>query len=146
MKELLFLCSGNYYRSRFAEILFNHLVQETALDWSAESRGIVAQWSRNPGPISQAALRGLEARGILHRTARYPMQLKESDLVGAARVIALYELEHRPMMDAYFPAWTERVTYWQVPDLGEMDSDAALGLIEENVRLLLQALNTLPSP
>lgn len=144
MKEVLFLCSGNYYRSRFAEILFNHLVQETDLAWSADSRGIVAQWSHNPGPISQATLHGLAARGILHRTARYPMQLKESDLFRAERVIALYELEHRPMLDEYFPAWTERVTYWQVPDLGDMDADAALALIEENVRLLLQTINTLP--
>ncbi len=140
MNTVLFLCSGNYYRSRFAEILFNQLAQENDLAWRADSRGIVAQWSHNPGPISQEALRGLAQRGISHRAARYPMQLTEQDLADAAHVFALYEIEHRGMLDAYFPDWTERVTYWQVPDLGEMDSDTALALIEHNVRSLVQEL------
>ena len=62
--RILFLCSGNYYRSRFAELLFNHLAQENDLEWSADSRGIIAAASRNPGPISQATLDGLAARSI----------------------------------------------------------------------------------
>ena len=144
MNQVLFLCSGNYYRSRFAEILFNHLAQETDLDWYAESRGIVAQWSNNPGPISQHALRGLEARTIMHRTARYPMQLTEKDLARATQIVALYQVEHRPMMDAYFPEWTERLTYWDVPDLGEMDAEEGLALIEQNVRAFIAALRVTP--
>lgn len=141
MNTVLFLCSGNYYRSRFAEIYFNHLANETELDWRAESRGIVAQWSKNPGPVSPETLRGLAARSIRSGATRYPMQLGEHDLTRAARVIALYEIEHRGMLDAYFPAWSDRVTYWQVPDLGELDPGDALALIERNTRALVNELS-----
>src|SRR5688500_5812497 len=36
---ILFLCSGNYYRSRFAELLFNHLVAKAGLSYRADSAG-----------------------------------------------------------------------------------------------------------
>ena len=39
-ETVLFLCTGNYYRSRFAEMLFNHLAVESQLNWKADSRGI----------------------------------------------------------------------------------------------------------
>lgn len=136
MQEVLFLCSGNYYRSRFAEIFFNHLADKLKLHWRAESRGIVAQWSRNPGPISPETLRRLAARNIAVPAPRYPIQLAEHDLMRAAHIIALYEDEHRPMMDAYFPHWTARTEFWNVPDVGEMDAAAALALAERNVEML----------
>lgn len=140
MNTVLFLCSGNYYRSRFAEILFNDLAQENDLAWRADSRGIVAQWSHNPGPISSEALRGLAARNITVHAPRYPVQLTEHDLTRAAHIIALYDIEHRGMLDAYFPAWTERVEFWNVPDLGDMQADEALALMEANVRNLIDEL------
>lgn len=137
MQQVLFLCSGNYYRSRFAEILFNHLAAKNDLEWCAESRGIVAQWSHNPGPISQETLRGLAARKIAVHAPRYPVQLTEQDLRRAAHIIALYETEHRPMMDAYFPQWTARTEFWNVPDLGELDAATALALMDEKVQRLI---------
>lgn len=136
MQQVLFLCSGNYYRSRFAEILFNHFAEQSNLNWRAESRGIVAQWSRNPGPIAPEALRALAARKIVVPAPRYPIQLTEHDLTRAAHIIALYQDEHRPMMDAYFPQWTARTEFWNVPDLGEMDAATALALAERNVEML----------
>ena len=54
---LLFLCTGNYYRSRFVELLFNHQATRAALSWRAESRGIALDLGvNNRGPISLAAL------------------------------------------------------------------------------------------
>ena len=40
MKTLLFLCTGNYYRSRYAEELFNHRAAPAGLNWRAQSRGL----------------------------------------------------------------------------------------------------------
>jgi hypothetical protein len=36
-KNVLFLCTGNYYRSRFAEILFNSVAGRMGLPWSGVS-------------------------------------------------------------------------------------------------------------
>ena len=50
---VLFLCTGNYYRSRFAEVLFNHVAGERGLGWRAESRGLdLAGGVNNMGPQS----------------------------------------------------------------------------------------------
>lgn len=144
MKRLLFLCSGNYYRSRFAEILFNHLADELELDWHADSRGIVAQSSFNPGPIAEATRRGLEARNIPLGAVRYPMQLTHDDLERADRVVALYDTEHRPMLRQYFPDAPDHIEFWLVPDLDEMGPEQALMLIEQNVQSLLNELRQTP--
>ena len=40
-KFVLFLCTGNYYRSRFAESLFNSVAGKMGLPWRASSRGKV---------------------------------------------------------------------------------------------------------
>ncbi len=142
--RILFLCSGNYYRSRFAELYFNHLAQENDLDWQADSRGIIAEMSRNPGPIAQATLDGLAARSVPVDAQRYPRQLTDADFAHADRIIALYEREHRPMLAQHFPHSNHPIEFWDVPDLDEASADEALAVIEKNVRALIQALAQTP--
>jgi protein-tyrosine phosphatase len=64
MKQVLFLCSGNYYRSRFAEHLFHWLAEKSDLPWRADSRGLRAGKYGNIGPISRFAVEGRKLRGI----------------------------------------------------------------------------------
>lgn len=42
-ETVLFLCTGNYYRSRFAEIYFNALAAQRGSPWRADSR-VAAVW------------------------------------------------------------------------------------------------------
>ncbi len=42
-KTVLFLCTGNYYRSRFAEILFNSVAGNMGLPWQASSKGLALE-------------------------------------------------------------------------------------------------------
>jgi translation initiation factor 1 len=37
-KTVLFLCTGNYYRSRFAEVLFNSVARKMGLPWEVVAR------------------------------------------------------------------------------------------------------------
>src|SRR6185312_8984112 len=54
--RVLFLCTGNYYRSRYAEELFNHFAKIEGLDWRAFSRGATERGSPgNMGPMSRFA-------------------------------------------------------------------------------------------
>ena len=64
--KVLFLCTGNYYRSRFAEEYFNHLSLANGSPWRAESRGLAASFPRprNPGTISPHVIDALQNLGL----------------------------------------------------------------------------------
>lgn len=141
---LLFLCTGNYYRSRFAEILFNARAIQAQIDWQAISRGLdTGRITRDFGPISLNTINGLKDRDIpLEGDVRYPIQLEETDLEQASCVIALYEPEHRPYLESGFPGWADRIEYWNIPDREYASVDQALAEIEENVLELIAQLKT----
>jgi protein-tyrosine phosphatase len=140
--RVLFLCTGNYYRSRFAELLFNALAVDAGLAWTACSRGLATEWGiRNDGPISAHALAGLAVRGIkVPPSIRPPRQLLVEDLVSADLVIALNEPEHRPLLEERFPDWAERAELWQIHDLDRCPAEVALPEIELQVRVLVERL------
>jgi protein-tyrosine phosphatase len=146
MNTLLFLCTGNYYRSRFAELVFNAMATEQRLHWQAVSRGLALEKGvKNVGPISQTALATLGALGVtVHATLRYPLQVHESDLSSADLIIALQEAEHRPLLHERYPAWVDKVTYWHVRDMVPSPTYNPLQEIEQEVRHLIHRLAQSP--
>ena len=140
-KTVLFLCTGNYYRSRFAHILFNHLAAQRGIDWRAASRGLKIGWPGNIGSISIYTEKRLAELGVSWDDCRHmPMQCRECDLADAAMVIALKEAEHRAMLREKFAGWEERVIYWHVHDVDAATPDVALKEIETLVRELIARL------
>jgi predicted translation initiation factor SUI1 len=130
-KTVLFLCTGNYYRSRFAESLFNSVAGKTGLSWRATSRGLALERGvDNVGPMAVSAVRALEALGICagEDCARAPTQVTADDFGAAHRVVALKRDEHLPLLQERFPAWADKVEFWQVDDAPE-----GLALIEQEV-------------
>ena len=144
MYKLLFLCTGNYYRSRFAELLFNALAPAHHLPWQAFSRGVALDMGvGNVGPMSPLAIHTLQARGITSDGfTRYPMQVQEDDLQGAQIIIALQEAEHRPYLSARYPAWVDQVEYWHVRDCVPTLAYDPLQEITCAVRQLIARLST----
>lgn len=143
LRTVLFLCTGNYYRSRFAEGLFNHLAPQMDLAWRADSRGLAVGRSElvNIGPISSHTLEAFEQRAIpVPEPIRYPRLATVQDFASAGQVIALKEAEHRPLIRQHFPAWEHRITYWHVHDLDEAPPDSALAEIDTLVHALLARL------
>lgn len=141
MNQVLFLCSANYYRSRFAEHLFNWLADSNGLRWRADSRGLMVGHWGNLGPISHYTVERLHALRIpIHAEPRGPIQLTQGDLVESDLVVAVKEVEHRQMVADLFPAWTDRVEYWQIDDIDCAQPDAALPLLEDAVRALVERL------
>jgi len=138
--KVLFLCTGNYYRSRFAELLFNHWAVAQGLAWVADSRALALELGvNNVGPISPYAVAGLQARGIPFATEhRLPQQVTDADLQAATLVIALDRNEHQRYVVECIAHWAERIHYWEVPDLHALTADEALSRIETQVMALLQ--------
>lgn len=141
--QVLFLCTGNYYRSRFAELLFNHLATEQGLGWVADSRGVATELGiHNVGPISPYTVARLQAMGVpLPATMRFPQQVTEADLQAATLTIALDHTEHLPYMIERLPAWADRIDYWEVADLHALTATEALGRIEQAVIDLVARCN-----
>jgi low molecular weight protein-tyrosine phosphatase len=142
MNSLLFLCTGNYYRSRYAEELFNHGAARGGLRWTAQSRGLaIERGIDNVGTFSPFALEALQERGLVARGARrLPLQCTTIDLVAASHIVALDESEHRPLMVERFPDWVSRVEYWQVGDIEVVPPKVALSSIDSQINALLVRL------
>ncbi|MGA2639102.1 hypothetical protein [Methylocella sp.] len=88
MKVVLFLCTGNYYRSRFAEEFFNFVAPDECPGWTAVSRGIAVDLGvNNIGPIARSTAQALEKRGITLNLslARIPLQLESPGAEGGRR-------------------------------------------------------------
>lgn len=127
-RRILFLCTGNYYRSRFAEEYWNDRAERMALGWWADSRALASPPSLgNPGTMSAGALAELARLGIRVRGAeRSPRAVRGEEFALYARVIALDGDEHRPMLAGSHPTETERVEYWDIGDLWKEHPAAAM--------------------
>lgn len=144
MKKLLFLCTGNYYRSRFAEILFNERAERNGLNWRASSHGIASEINRlrNPSPISQYAITGLAALNITPADpVRFPQKATKEELETADYIIALSEKEHRPMLKANYPEFCGEVEFWEIGDVDIESSEDALQRLQHKVMRLIENLN-----
>jgi len=140
--KILFLCTGNYYRSRFAENVFNFEAEKTGLKWHADSRGLnLNLLPPNFQNISPYTAQALKARNIpFDINQRRPLWLREEDLIHSDRVIALDKTEHHPILKKNFPAWVDRVEYWSIHDLDKSPADDALSGIENAVLALIKSL------
>jgi protein-tyrosine phosphatase len=140
VRQVLFLCTGNYYRSRLAEELFNHAAQATGLDWQASSRGLARVPSpENVGPMSIFSRQALAVRGICP-SERMPIVCQIGDLMSADLVVALKEAEHRRLLADRFPGWESRATYWHVHDIDVGDPADAIAMVDELIRGLISDL------
>lgn len=141
MQLVTFLCSANFYRSRFAEHLFNHLAPAAGIPWRADSRGLRVGFWGDVGAISEFTVDALQARGIaVEAEPRYPIPLTLADLVKSHLVVAVKEVEHRAMVQEQFPDWVDTVEYWDVDDIDCATPDEALEYLEHRVRALIERL------
>jgi protein-tyrosine phosphatase len=139
---VLFLCTGNYYRSRFAEVLFNALAAGEKVSLHAESRGLATELGvNNIGPLSPHALKELQRLGLGDGTiTRFPLPVSEDDFSKADLIVALDEDEHLDMMRQRHPEWADRVEYWNVRDLWAAPPEEALPAIGRLVETLVKRL------
>ncbi|MEI9952967.1 MAG: low molecular weight phosphatase family protein [Pseudomonadota bacterium] len=119
-RRVLFLCSGNYYRSRFAELFFNHLAEAAGVAYRADSAGLWPEChTHNPGPMSPHTIAALRERGVrLPAVLRTPRDVQQSDIEQSTITVALKEAEHRSLVMTRFPALLDRVEFWHVDDVG----------------------------
>ena len=141
-RRVLFLCSGNYYRSRFCEEHFNHHATASRLGWQAISRALRPKPATlNPGPMSPFAVEYLRQRGIRPSNhLRLPLEVTEFDWHTSDVVIAMNDPEHRPLAQSAWPSHAARVRYWTVADIDELAPTPALHRLQRHVTSLVDEL------
>ena len=144
MKTVLFLCTGNYYRSRFAEIFFNWHASRQELPWRATSRGLALN-EMNLGHMSHFTFERLASLQMpVEDYLRDPKDLDASDLRSADHVVAVKASEHRPLISDRFRDWLDRIEFWEVHDIDCARPEEALPHLEKEVLGLIQRLNASP--
>lgn len=130
VRRVLFVCTGNFFRSAFAEHYFNHLAavnrslpagdpRRKTVAWVAESRGLdPAQLSptQRAARMSQYTQARLRQLGIPVPTdpatrlpAHTPRRLTVPDLERCERVVAMHDASHRPMLRRFLARGGDRV-------------------------------------
>ncbi|MEI6563235.1 MAG: low molecular weight phosphatase family protein [bacterium] len=116
--HILFVCTGNFYRSRFAEEYFNYKAKQLGLACRAESRGTIVVPGADPGPpgMSPTTLVKLEERGIKPAgTNRCRMALSTNDISRFDVFVALNGAEQLEAMKRVgYPA--QRTISWDIQD------------------------------
>ncbi len=139
--KVLFICTGNFYRSRFAEAIFNYHQPE---GWRAFSRGLAIHLAE--GDLSPFTKEGLTERNIpFEMTGPTRVTLTEADLHAADLRIALDKEEHLEMIREQFPAWESKIEFWDVPDTHLRHPPTAMANIEAKVKELLVRLPVMTS-
>lgn len=139
-KQILFVCTGNYYRSRFAEALFNQKAREAHLDWRAVSRGLRLVPSQHG--ISSLARQELYDRGVPQELCEgAPKALAKEDMEKSGYIVLMDEAEHRPMLEKQFPIRDDRkIHYWHIGESGKMNPAKACQAMSQNIEELLRTL------
>ncbi len=97
--SVLFLCTGNYYRSRFSELWFNHLAERRELGWRAMSRALgLDEHPELLGPMAASAREKLAGLRVMVGPARLPIQVIDSELEAATLVVGIKRAEHEPRL------------------------------------------------
>jgi len=138
-KQILFLCTWNYYRSRFAEIYFNWHASQLNLDWIADSRGLALP-ETTPSTISRYTSDFLTQIRIPFDPARTPMDAAEQDFEKSDRIIAIKRDEHLPLIERRFNRFADRVEYWNIHDIDASTPEEQLPLLQTKVQSLVSEL------
>jgi len=138
LPSIMFICTGNYYRSRFCEIYFNHLTREKLVP--ADSKGLWAFRKINEGMISPHTIKYLSDINLTGGRMKFPEQMESRHFQSGIRIIAMDEIEHRPMMQKDFPQFMNEIEYWQVQDIDFTHPSEAMPALKTMVEHLAKEM------
>ena len=137
MRKILFICTGNYYRSKFAEIYFNHLQsQKESQSYKSFSRGIRIDLKNNLGNISKYASDYLKKLSVNTVSCLPSKQICKRDLESATIIIGIDKEEHENYLITKYPQYEAKYTFWDISDLYLKTSCVELPRLKQKIEEL----------
>ena len=139
-KRVLFICTGNFFRSRYAEAHFNCMCDWNKCSHYAVSAGVTID--PQIGPISTYSLYRMVERGIDAKFASpHAKRLYKGDIEEADIALCMYEKEHKPMMKLFFEDIENKIVYFNIPDINENSPNKSLDMVETEVNNLFNTIH-----
>lgn len=104
--KVLFVCSGNAYRSPVAEALLKKLGPTVEADSAGTDPAI---------PISEATKKYLKGEAALQYLKRAPEDLRRKNLISYDLIVAM-KPRHKTIVLAECPECAERIVVWNIDD------------------------------
>ena len=140
MNNILFVCTGNIFRSRFAEEVFNHLCKINGVDATAFSAGLqVGRY--NQRKIYRPAMNELERLKIEPlRSNEDSVHINDIDVSIYDQIICMDEEEHKSMVRSNELLSGFTLQYWNIVDMPKVPSDISLPKCYKKVETLIDQL------
>ena len=139
--KVLFVCTWNIHRSRFAEEVFNYLAKKSNDKHQAFSAGF-RFGSNSFRTIYYPALDNLKKLNIVPlRPNDFSKHIDDVDLFNYDRIICMDEGEHKPMVLANPNLQNDLFEYWNIIDEPKMKSELSLQKCYQKVENLLGDLD-----
>jgi protein-tyrosine phosphatase len=134
MKNILFICTGNFYRSVFAEVYMNHLCSLLKLDSKSFSRGFDICAADTVadiyGEVSPYTIERLKLHSIEHNLENHKREMVcQKDIDYADMIVVLDKEEHTPFMKS-FDFSKKNLVYLEVKDIFDWTPKQTLDFIE----------------
>tara|TARA_B100001027_G_scaffold179354_1_gene130727 strand:- start:230 stop:673 length:444 start_codon:yes stop_codon:yes gene_type:complete len=140
MHNILFVCTANIFRSRFAEEVFNFLALEERIPAKAFSAGLkVGEY--HVRKIHRPALEQLEKLNIKpKRPNELSVHIDEVELTKYDQLICMDEAEHKSMVLSNSKLKKFNFEYWYIIDEPKVQSDVSLPICYSKVKKLVDDL------
>ena len=140
--KVTFVCTGNYYRSRFAESYFNYLCDILKLDYVADSYGLAIHFAdelaKEHGEVSPFSRERMNYIGIPERYfERDRKSLTKDAIENSDMVIAMDKEEHTPMIMESFPSYINQFNFFEVKDVFDWEPKQTLDETQKMVERMI---------
>ena len=140
--KVVFVCTGNYYRSRFAESYFNYLCDILKLNYEADSYGLAIHYAdelaEKHGELSPFSRERMEHIGIPDNYfERSRKSLTKDAIENSDVIIAMDEDEHTEMIMEQFPSYINQFNFFKVKDVFDWEPKQTLDETQKMVEMMI---------
>ena len=141
MIRILFVCTGNIFRSRFAEEVFNHLCKTKNVNATAFSAGLKVGKYRQRKMYKPALIELKRLEIIPSRSDEDSIHINDIDISIYDQIICMDRQEHKPMVDSNQFLSSYAIKYWDIVDMPKVSSQISLPKCYKKVDELVKQLH-----